>query len=52
MRGLVSSAFIVLVLGWALVDLPSLLDTTGTFVEVFMAGMRKLANTAQSAVST
>lgn len=51
MRGLLSSAFIVLILGWAVVDLPSLLNTAGTFLDVFMIGMQKLASAAQSAVS-
>lgn len=51
MRGLLSSAFIVLLLGWAIVDLPSLLTTARTFLDVFMAGMQKLAGAAQSAVS-
>lgn len=51
MRGLVSSAFIVLLMAWAVVDLPSLLSTARTFLDVFMVGMQKLASTAQSAVS-
>ncbi|MDN5698073.1 MAG: hypothetical protein L0G70_08885 [Rubrobacter sp.] len=51
MRGLVSSAFIVLVLAWAVVDLPTLLNTARTFLDVFMVGMQKLASAAQSAVS-
>ena len=51
MRGLLSSAFIVLLLGWAIVDLPSLLTTARTFLDVFMVGMGKLASAAQSAVS-
>lgn len=51
MRGLLSSAFIVLILGWAIVDLLSLLTTARTFLEVFIVGMQKLAGVAQSAVS-
>ena len=38
MRGLVSSAFIVLLMAWAVVDLPSLLSTAGTFLNVFIVG--------------
>lgn len=51
MRGLLSSAFVALIIGWALVDLPSLLSTAGTFLDVFIVGMQQLAAAAQSAVS-
>ena len=38
-------------MGWAVVDLPSLLNVAGTFLDVFMVVMGKLASAAQSAVS-
>lgn len=51
MRGLASSIFVVLILGWAIVDPTSLLNVAGTFVQVFMVAMKKLASAASEAVN-